>query len=406
MAHEKAFVVAGAGIAGLTVALALARHGFRVRIHEREPELKEVGAGLQLSPNATRILERLGILDALAATAVQPQAVVLKRAVNLKTVTRLPLGTAAEARWGAPYLVAHRADLQSALLSRVREEKASIELLTGTTVEAADFSDGVWAMASHGGAIEDVRDTALIAADGVWSRLRGLVGTTMQSRFTGYLAFRATLTGADAEDLAAAMPTDQVTAFMHPQFHLVAYPIRGGSALNLVAITRGEAADATWEQNTAVRPLKTALGMAHPALARLADDVPAWTAWPIHEADATAPWTSAKGLALIGDAAHAIPPFAAQGAAMAIEDAAVLAGFLARKSDVAAALADYERVRKPRVLRVARRGAFNRFVWHASGPVALARDAVLRARSADALMADFDWLYGYDAETDTSLVAG
>ncbi|MCR4268181.1 FAD-dependent monooxygenase [Nitratireductor sp. ZSWI3] len=400
MTREPALVIAGAGVAGLTLALALARHGLAARLYERAPELTEVGAGLQLSPNATRLLGRLGVLDTLAPAAIAPQAVVLRQAASLETLARVRLGAAAEARWGAPYLVAHRADLQAALLKRVREE-ASIELVTGALVEKADFvrGGGVRLSLRRGGASEDVHTPLLIGADGVWSHLRRLARTSVRSRFTGHVAWRTTLPAEDAAGLGEFMPHDQVTAFLDPRFHLIAYPVSGGSRLNIVAIVPGEVPLNAWEQDADDRPLRKALQSAHHAFARLSRATPSWTVWPIHQVDAKAAWTRPEGLALLGDAAHAVPPFAAQGAAMAIEDAVVLAACLARRPDNRpAALADYERIRKPRVVRVARRGAFNRLAWHAGGPVALVRDAVLKMRGETTLMADFDWLYGFDAE--------
>lgn len=395
-------IIVGAGIAGLTAALAMARRGLPVRIYERAPELTEVGAGLQLSPNATRLLARLGVLDALGDRAVRPQAVELKKADGLSPLARIPLGAEAETRWGAPYLVAHRADLQSALLQRAQSE-SQIEIVTGAFAEKAEFhkDGGVRLRVARNGAAEEIHTPLLIAGDGVWSHLRRMVRTAVRSRFTGFVAWRATLPVEQA--LAAgngALEADRVTAFMHPAFHLVAYPISGGAAINLVAILPGEVPLNAWAQDADDAPLKKVLARATPALGRLAAaDGASWTVWPVHAVNPADAWTSPQGLALIGDAAHAVPPFAAQGAGMAIEDAVVLANFLAlRRGDPATALAAYEATRKPRVTRVARRGAFNRFTWHAGGPVAFARDMILKARSEDALMADFDWLYGFDAE--------
>ncbi|MDV2968623.1 FAD-dependent monooxygenase [Nitratireductor aquimarinus] len=401
MTDEPAAIIVGAGVAGLTAALALARHGLASRIYERAPELHEVGAGLQLSPNATRLLDRLGVLEELRASAVEPQAVVLKKAATLAPLTHVPLGAAAQARWGAPYLVVHRADLQAALLNRARQQPL-IEIVTGALAEKADFHAGRPRLQIlRDGESEEVHTPLLIAADGVWSHLRRLARTAVRSRFTGYVAWRATVPVEEA--LAAgdgAIQPDRVTAFMHPKFHLVAYPISGGKAINLVAIVPGEVPLNAWAQDADDAPLKKTLASANPALARLAASRHAsWTVWPIHQVDPADAWTKPEGLALIGDAAHAVPPFAAQGAGMAIEDATVIANLVAKHRDApSVALAAYEAQRKPRVSRVARRGAFNRFTWHASGPVALVRDAVLKTRSQEALMADFDWLYGFDAE--------
>ena len=393
----------GAGIAGLTVALALARRGFAVCIFERAPKLEEVGAGLQLSPNATRILDRLGVTERLRAASVQPEAIVLRRARSLREIARVPLGAAAVARWGAPYLTVHRADLQSALLGRVQREP-SIRLLTGATVQdAAYHARGVTLSVDHGGAIIEAAGDLVIAADGVWSTMRG-AGADRRSSFSGLVAWRSTLQrggAAESRDTGqdAMLSGSVVTAFLHRRFHLVAYPIRAGQALNLVAVMRGEALRQSWSVSGSRDELTRAFAGA-PALARLVSQTSPWRRWPLHTVDPDGPWTSERGIALMGDAAHATTPFAAQGAAMAIEDAEVLAESLHRnRDDLAAGLARYERERKPRVKSVARRGAFNRFVWHAAGPVALGRDIVLKLRGPERTMRDFDWLYGWDGTT-------
>ena len=392
---DKPILVVGAGIAGLTVSLALAERGFSVSLFERARTLDEVGAGLQLSPNATRILDRLGIAERLRAASVQPEAIVLRRARSLREVARVPLGPAAVARWGAPYVTVHRADLQAALLWRVQREPA-IRLLTGATVrDAAYHARGVTLSIDHAGSVIEAAGDLVIAADGVWSTMRGTEGDP-RSAFSGLTAWRTTLKrGAGRQDpvLSAAV----VTAFLHRRFHLVAYPIRAGQAINLVAVTRGAPLSQSWSVPASKDELAAALSRA-PALARLVSDAGPWTRWPLHTVDPGGPWTSPRGIALIGDAAHATTPFAAQGAAMAIEDADVLAEALHRsRDDFPAGLARYERERKPRVRRVVRRGAFNRFVWHASGPIALGRDLVLRLRGPERMLADFDWLYGWRA---------
>lgn len=399
-APSRQVVVAGAGIAGLTAALAFAARGFSVQLYERAPALEEVGAGLQLSPNATRILRRLGVLDALVPAAVEPEAILLKRASSLATLARVPLGPAAERRWGAPYLVAHRADLQSALLARVARDP-DIRLVLGAAVrDVACHARGVTVSLDHGGAVKEVGCRLLVAADGVWSELARRIRPPAACRFTGYTAWRAMLPAGGAADraLAGIRPADAVAAFLHRDFHLVAYPVRAGAATNLVAVTRGAQLSSQWANRMETAPLLAALAGAAEPLRRAVAAAGPWTAWPLFESDWRQPWTEPGGLALIGDAAHAMTPFAAQGAAMAIEDAALLAALVAESPDaVAPALARFEALRRPRLRRVVGRGAFNRFTWHAAGPIALGRDLVLRAMPAARLAADLDWLYGDDA---------
>lgn len=393
--RSRQIIIAGAGIAGLTAALAFAARGFSVQIFERSPELLEFGAGLQLSPNATRILGRLGVLRGLVPTAVRPSAIVLRDAATLRELTRVPLGEAAETRWRAPYLVVHRADLQSALLGCVARE-GEIRLVLGATVrDVAIHKQGVTASIDVGKTIRDTRGLMLVGADGVWSAMRGLSGRSGQSVFSGQIAWRRTIRAADPA-AKAIMPDLSVNAFLHPGFHLVAYPVRSGSAINLVAFTPGAGMDAGWSGTADPAILRAAMQGTATALTELIKDGMDWTAWPVHTVRSRQRWTASGGLALIGDAAHAMTPFAAQGAAMAIEDAETLAACVgASADDLEGALPRWEAIRRARVRKVRARGAFNRFTWHASGPVARVRDSVLKRRPQQQLMADMDWLYGW-----------
>jgi salicylate hydroxylase len=396
-ARSRQIIIAGAGIAGLTAALAFAVRGYPVRVFERAPRLDEVGAGLQLSPNATRILDRLGVLPGLRHTAVRPDAVVLRDASSLAELGRVQLGAAAEWRWKAPYLTAHRADLQSALLAHVAREPG-IQLVTGATVRDVTMHPlGVTVSVEIAGRINQTTGMLLVGADGVWSDTRRLVGGEAKSRFSGQVAWRRTVRAESpaGSSLAAIGVGGVVTAFLTPGFHLITYPVRAGAALNLAAFTRGNAMAETWSGKMDTKVLKTSMRRTAPALQKLVDDAGEWTVWPIHTAR-NGPWTAPGGIALIGDAAHAMTPFAAQGAAMAIEDAETLAGHvLAQPDSIAAALAAWEKERRKRVERVARRGSFNRMTWHAAGPLAMVRNAMLRMRTPEKLATSLDWLYGW-----------
>lgn len=392
--QSRQVVVAGAGVAGLTAALALAARGFGVCIYERSPVLQEVGAGLQLSPNATRILCRLGVLDLVSPMAVRPEAVVLRDATTFIERARVPLGNHAERRWNAPYLVVHRADLQKALLTRVAQVP-EVTLATGTAVTSAVSRGGTLAISIEKDGIgSETEAELLVAADGVWSSSRRLVGPGERSRFSGELAWRTTiaLDSEAGQQFEAIAGTDCVTTFLHSGFHMVAYPVRAGSAINLVAFTPGKAIAEQWSGKADPDDLKRAMRGTAPTLLRLVDAAGPWTIWPLHTVDASKPWTTER-MALIGDAAHAMTPFAAQGAAMAIEDAYTLATVVA--SGAPGRLEEWEAARKQRVSKVARRGALNHLAWHASGPVALGRNLFLKLKSPQGLAADMDWLYGW-----------
>ncbi|MDX8482612.1 FAD-dependent monooxygenase [Mesorhizobium sp. VK24D] len=401
-ARSRQVVIAGAGIAGLTAALAFAERGYAVTVLEQAEQLEVVGAGLQLSPNATRILRRLGVLDRLAVSAIRPEAVVLKDAATLRELARVPLGQAGEDRWGAPYLVAHRADLQDALTARVAEHP-EIKLVTGARVTEITVAPQDIAVTAEtdGGKIE-AAGHLLVGADGVWSTVRrllaGMDSAFGKNRFSGELAWRATVAAESAagQAFAAIGAADCTTAFLHSGFHMVAYPVSKGSAVNLAAFTKGERIADSWSGHADPAILSSAMRSTSPSLARLVALAGPWTAFPIHTVEQRR-WTMPQGIALIGDAAHAMTPFAAQGAAMGIEDAAMLAGLVADSpADPRQSLSTWENLRRPRIEKVLRRGALNRLAWHARGPVAIARNLVLAMRPAEKLAADLDWLYGWE----------
>ncbi|MEJ6781577.1 FAD-dependent monooxygenase [Aminobacter sp. Piv2-1] len=394
--RSRQVVIAGAGVAGLTAALAFARKGLGVRVLERAAALEEVGAGLQLSPNATRILGRLGVLDLVRPSTVRPEAIVLRDAASLKELARVPLGASAELRWQSPYLVAHRADLQHALLAAARQNPL-IEISTGATVTGATVdAQAVEVGVEHDGNAVSLEAEMLVAADGVWSHSRRLVGPHERSRFAGELAWRTTIAadGETGRSFTSLGSMQAVTTFLHRGFHMVAYPIRAGTAINLVAFTPGAAIAEQWSGETDADALKRASRGSAPALTALLDQAGPWTVWPLHTVDSARPWTASDRIVLIGDAAHAMTPFAAQGAAMAIEDAYTLADVVA-SARYAHGLSQWEAARKARIASVARRGRLNHMAWHASGPVALARNLFLGIKSADSLAADMDWLYGW-----------
>ena len=394
--RSRHVAIAGAGIAGLTAALCFARLGFTVSIHERAQKLEEVGAGLQLSPNATAVLKRLGLLEAASETAVKPACVELRRAASLRRIASIPLGDAAVRRWGTPYLTIHRADLHEVLTRAVRAHPA-ISLETGVVVRDATLSDsGNILSVEREGETTQIRCDLAIGADGVRSALRSTGRLARQDQFSGYVAWRAIAT---PQLCAGLIPTDRVSAFLHPRFHLVAYPLRGGQIVNLVVIGRMPVPDESGAGSARRMLPPGVIEGAADEIDALAANVDGWLPWPINEVDATAPWVDRSGLALVGDAAHAMGPYAAQGAVMAIEDAAALAAAVAAlPDDIPGALSLYQAVRQERVRQVTKRGAFNRFVWHAAGPVSFGRDLVLALRKSESLAADLDWLYAYDAE--------
>ncbi len=383
-------LIAGAGIGGLTAALAIARQGLPVALFDQAERLEEVGAGIQLSPNATRVLISLGLADRLAPATVAPAAIHLRAGGSGHDIAIMPLGE--EARHGAPYWVVHRADLQGALLAAV-QSRGGITLKLGARIDGFVLGpQGVAAKTSGREGTGEQHGEALIGADGLWSRLRESLGPRTPARFAGRTAWRAV---APAADVPLAFREPEVNLWIGQGGHLVHYPIRGGAAVNIVAVTSDDWQSTQW---STAADRDEVLARFPPRLwATEARELLAaperWQKWALYDRAPSTNWGHGP-VTLLGDAAHPMLPFLAQGAAMAIEDAAVVAGALARSpGDPAGALRDYERQRQPRTARVQRAARRNDFVYHLGQPIALVRDAALAALGGRRLLAQYDWIY-------------
>jgi salicylate hydroxylase len=398
VAAARTIIVAGAGIGGLTAALSLAAKGFRVIILEKAERLEEAGAGLQLSPNASRILVDLGLRARLAARAVTPEAVNIMSARAGCEIARLPLGEAAGLRAGAPYWVMHRADLQAALLGAVNDHP-DIDLRLGCQFEdVTSHAKGLTVVQRRGNARQQELAAALIGADGIWSAVRNHLFPEVQPQFSGLIAWRGTL---DATTLPREYTSARVQLWMGPDAHLVAYPISGARQINVVAIVPGTWNRPGWSAPGDANELKSAFASQRwPSTARmLIGAVDGWRRWALFTLPDIGEWTDGA-IALLGDAAHAMLPFAAQGAGMAIEDAAVLAKSLSESpgdniAGIPAALKRYGRLRRGRVLRVQRAARQQGRIYHLSGPLALARDLAIKAMGPERMLARQNWIYDW-----------
>jgi salicylate hydroxylase len=394
---QRRAIIAGAGIAGLTAAIALLQAGFRVAIYESAETLGELGTGLQLTPNATRILARLGLLERVLPFASGPRAVLVLRGSDDIELTRMPLDDA-ERRWAAAYLVIHRADLQRALIDAVRGY-SGVELTLGEAVinfvnDEGRLSVGV----THG--LTQTCDEAdlLIGADGLRSQIRDQLGfgARDQVEFAGRVAYRA-IVNADEHN---PRRSQNIILRLGREAHLVQYPLRGGSKINLVATIRsayppGGASPANREKDEAAShaSLESAFS-GWSKEARLLTEAPVpWRAWPLYHRPPISSFSLGR-VALVGDAAHPMVPFLAQGAAQAIEDAGALGRVLAQVQDIPAALSMYSRDRVARAGRVQREALKLGRIYHMSGPFAFARDMSMRLLGPLGLTERYDWLYG------------
>ncbi len=399
MAASRTIFVAGAGIGGLTASLALARRGFRVVILEKAERLEEAGAGLQLSPNASRVLVELGLQPRLAHRAVTPDAISLMSARSGGEVVRLPLGEAAAFRAGAPYWVLHRADLQRALQAHVNDNP-DIELRLGWQFEdVVAHAKGLTIVQRSGMARQENLALALIGADGIWSAVRHHLFPEVQPRFSGLIAWRGTL---EATQLPREYTSRRVQLWMGPKAHLVSYPISGGREINVVAVVPGTWNRPGWSAPGEGKEIKNAFASSRwPGTARMMiSAVDDWRKWALFTLPDGGEWSDGA-IALLGDAVHAMLPFAAQGAGMAIEDAAVLANCLGEAGEntaaIPAALKRYAGLRRARVTRVQRAARRAGRIYHLTGPVAFARDLVIKAMGAKHMLARQDWIYDWRA---------
>jgi len=388
-------LIAGAGIGGLTAALALARNGIKVTLFDQAEELAEAGAGIQLSPNATGVLVALGLAERLKPSIVQPSAIRLRSSRSGRDIATIPLDAATLDRYGAPYWVIHRADLQKALIEAIAAEP-QITLTLGAKVD--DFTIeaiGVRATINHRSARRaeaDCNGAALIGADGLWSRLRALLGDSTAPRFASRTAFRAIV---PATQLSPQEREPVVNLWIGPDGHLVHYAVRAGTAVNIVAVAGDRWQSAAW--STGAERDELIERFPAPAWAPAARELLAvpecWQKWALCDRIPTTLWGRGP-VTLLGDAAHPTLPFLAQGAAMAIEDAAVLARELVRSpGDRNAALRNYETARQPRTARVQHAARHHDIRYHLRQPAAFVRDAVLRALGGERLLTRYDWLY-------------
>ena len=392
-------LVVGAGIGGLAAALALARRGFGVDVFERAPALQEFGAGLQLTPNATRALARLGALAAARQVATAPSAVRVLRGADGAELARLPV-EGAERRWGAPYLAIHRVDLHR-VLAEAAAATGQVALNFGAEVAGVGSAAQAASIDGKRGAVglSETGET-VVGADGLRSLVRARLGRGESDapRFSYRVAFRATV---EAEWVAPRWRDNEVTLRLGPRAHLVHYPLRGGSMVNLVAVIEANWRSATGSQSAGGDPWdgeadRETLDRAFRDWSLDARDLIAapqrWRAWPLMLRPPLARFAFGR-IALIGDAAHPMTPFLAQGAAQAIEDADALARRLGETDDVEAALVAYSADRVARATRVQREATMQGRIYHLSGPFALARDLTMRALGPEGVLKRLDWLY-------------
>jgi len=391
---SRTVIIAGGGIGGLTAALALARCGFRVTVLEQAPRLEETGAGIQLSPNATRTLIGLGMEEALRPLAVVPNELRVMNAGTGREIVRMPLGTFAEGRYGAPFWLFHRGDLLGALAGAASRQLGITIKLDRQVQDYVIHPNGITVSSLTATGIADERGFAVLAADGLWSSLRRQVGDPAPPRFTGRSAWRGNI---PAREVRAEFREPAVYLWIGPDAHLVHYPVKAGQLINIVVVTADRSGIVPPERSKAATPgdLMSCLSDGDWAMpARTLVRLPAaWQKWPLYDRPPLKRWSSGP-VGLLGDAAHPTLPYLAQGAAMAIEDGAVVANCFARHpDDPARALQAYCSARRGRTRKVQLLSVRNGARYHFGRSRAWFRNAAMRALGGIGLLNHYDWIY-------------
>jgi len=403
LTHARHVIVAGAGIAGLTAALAMAKAGLRVTLLEQADKLLETGAGLQLSPNATRVLTSLGLRERLLPHVVAPHAIRVMSAGSGREIVRIPLA-GAEQKYGAPFWVLHRADLQAALVAAA-QTSMDITLKLGTRVE--DFAahvKGVSVLGRQDKQVFDERGMALIGADGIWSNVAARLKRQRPAQFSHRTAWRAVV---PADSVPAEFRAPFVHLWLGLDAHLVHYPVKGGALINIVGIVHDEWNETGWSAPGEPKEILRhfARWTWHDRARDLIATPKRWLKWALYERRAA--FRGGEGpITLIGDAAHPMLPFLAQGAGMAIEDAAVLSWCLKEYRDEPAdALRAYEGARRLRTARAQQVSHKQGGIYGRSGPEALIRNLGMRAIGGERLRARYDWIYNWRSPEETGSLA-
>jgi salicylate hydroxylase len=386
-AHDRTAIVVGGGIGGLTAARALAQRGWSVTVLERARSIAEVGAGIQISPNSSRVLRALGVYGELERSVFRPEALEMRVGSTGERIFRIDLAEDGEKRWGAPYLHIARYDLIRAL----SQTCAGVTVRTGAEVlHYLQDAESVTVTLLGG---EQVTAAVLVGADGIHSLVRDQMLGPDRPRFTGNVAWRVLV---PMDRLGRHRPPPTTCVWVGHRRHAVTYRVGGGAYANLVAVVehaqwRGE----SWtEQGTRDEAARDFHGW-HPTITDIIESAEQHHRWALFDRD-TLPWWTDGRVALLGDACHPMLPFQAQGAAMAIEDAWVLADQLARGREPRDALARYAQMRLPRTSKVQAESRNNAARFH-HGDVAQYQSLHAAAREdPDQLIGQFDWLYGHD----------
>lgn len=389
MARSRTILIAGAGIGGLAASIALAKAGFRPLVMERTARLEEIGAGIQLTPNASRALDRIGVLDAVKQHAVAARNLIVSNGETGQELARSPLHDAA-VRFGAPWLVTLRSDLHRSLQAAARD-LVDIELELGTEVtDFAVHARGATALTLRGRKTDEQLGLGLIGADGLWSRVRARLAGDRPPVQHELVAARALI---PSSALPPIFAEPDIRLWLGRDTHIVHYPVAGGSQVNVVIVFRDKWKGSGWDSQMVPAQLPDRLHRWDDLPRKLIAAARSYSRWTLADREPIKKWGEGC-VTLLGDAAHPMLPFLAQGAGAALEDAVSLARHLTHRSDVAEAMRAYEKERAPRTARMQDGARTSARLYHAGGMLRWARDLKLRW-DADKLVDRYGWIYRY-----------
>lgn len=389
---DQQVLIVGGGIGGLTAALALAGQGIPAQVIEQTAEFKEIGAGIQLGPNVFWMFEKLRLIEPISALAVFPENLVMLDSITGEEVTRIPLGAAFRKKFHHPYALIHRADLHNVLLEAAHKSNLIRLDASQKVVEVDETNGGVIAKTARG---KDYRGSALIGADGLWSTIREIVVGDGKPKPAGHITYRAVL---PTPEIPEQYRWRNMTLWAGEKVHFVLYPLRTGELYNLVAVFHSNRYEEGWDSYGDPAELHERFAQTCAPVRMLLNKIESWRMWVLCDRPPIKEWSRGR-ITLLGDAAHPMLQYLAQGAGMAIEDAVCLADqAVAAEGDYAAAFRAYQQARYLRTGRVQIMARVYGEFYHAGGVAKELRNMMLGARTPEDAMAGMEWIYGEQRE--------
>jgi salicylate hydroxylase len=389
---DREVLIVGGGIGGLAAALALARKGIAAQVIEQAAEFKEIGAGIQLGPNVFWMFEILGLIEPVNALAVFPNNLIMMDSITGEEVTRIPLGAEFLRKFKHPYALIHRADLHNVLLEACRQSNLIRLDAAQKVVTVDETSDGIAVQTESG---KEYRGAALIGADGLWSTIRQMLVGDGKPNVAGHITYRAVL---PTSEMPEKFRWRDMVIWAGEKVHLVHYPLRTGELFNLVAVFHSNRYEEGWDSYGDPAELHERFAKTCEPVRTLLNKIESWRMWVLCDRPPIKDWSRGR-ITLLGDAAHPMLQYLAQGACMAIEDAVCLANKVVElQGDYPAAFRAYQQARYLRTGRVQIMARVYGEFYHAAGVAKELRNIMLGARSPQDAMAGMEWLYGEQRE--------